>query len=299
VIVTAVNDAPVITVPGPQVLSEDNTLLLTNVSVADVDAGSGQLLAALSATNGALFLSSTNGLTFSAGSNGTPSMTFTATLGALNTALTNLTYRPLTNFNGGDRITLSVNDQGNTGAGGALSDTKFIVITVNAVNDIPVVVLSAPTNGTVFIAPATITLAASASDVDGQVVMVEFFSGTNKLAGLTNTPYQFTWSNVPAGIYSLFASATDNLGATNTSSIVTVTNKPPGFVKLESPQDGGGSFSMLITGEAGQVYSVQASSNLTGWTTVGTVTNVTGSVLYTEPVPTNESQRYYRAKVAR
>ena len=45
--VTAVNDPPVITVPGPQVLPEDNTLVLTNVSVVDVDAGSGQLLATL------------------------------------------------------------------------------------------------------------------------------------------------------------------------------------------------------------------------------------------------------------
>jgi chitinase len=104
----------------------------------------------------------------------------------------------------------------------------------------------------VFIAPATITLSASASDVDGQVVKVEFFYGTNTLA-LTNGPYQFTWSNVPAGVYNLFAAATDNLGSTNVSSLVTITNKTPGFVKLESPQGGGGSFSMLITGEAGQV----------------------------------------------
>jgi len=66
----------------------------------------------------------------------------------------------------------------------------------------------------------------------------------------------------------------------------------------QSPQGGGGSFSMLITGEAGEVYNVQMSSNLVEWTNVATVTNVTGSVLYTEPVPTNETQRYYRAKVA-
>jgi hypothetical protein len=40
------------------------------------------------------------------------------------------------------------------------------------------------------------------------------------------------------------------------------------------------------------------SSNLTGWATVGTVTNVTNNTLYTEPVPAGESQRYCRAKVA-
>jgi hypothetical protein len=55
---------------------------------------------------------------------------------------------------------------------------------------------------------------------------------------------------------------------------------------------------MLITGEAGEVYNVQTSINLTDWATMGTVTNLTGSILYTEPVPTNTAQRYYRAKVA-
>jgi hypothetical protein len=40
------------------------------------------------------------------------------------------------------------------------------------------------------------------------------------------------------------------------------------------------------------------SSNLTDWTNVATNTNITGSVLYTEPVLANETQRYYRAKVA-
>ena len=103
---------------------------------------------------------------------------------------------------------------------------------------------------------------------------------------------------MPAGTYSLYARATDSEFGTNYSAPVTITNKQPGFVKLESPQGGAGSFSMLITGEAGQVYNVQTSSNLADWATVGTVTNITGSVPYTEPVPANETQRYYRAKVA-
>ena len=106
-------------------------------------------------------------------------------------------------------------------------------------------------NGTVFIAPAAITLVASAWGVDGLVVNVAFFSGTNKLTSSTNAPYQFIWSNVPAGVYSLFARATDNLGATNDSSLLIITNKQPGFVKLDSPQNTNGYFSLLIQGEAG------------------------------------------------
>jgi hypothetical protein len=50
-------------------------------------------------------------------------------------------------------------------------------------------------------------------------------------------------------------------------------------------------------GEAGQVYDVQRSTNLTDWATVATVTNLTGTVEYSEPLPTSATQRYYRAKV--
>ncbi len=174
-----------------------------------------------------------------------------------------------------------------------------VEISLNAVNNPPQVTITQPTNGAVFIEPATITLLASASDVEGPIVKVEFFQGTNQLGeALTSPPYQYIWSNVPAGVYGLYARATDSEGATNYSSPVIITNKPPGFVKLESPQGAGGYFSMLITGEAGQVYDVQTSSNLTAWATVKTVTNTTGSVLFTESL-TNETQRYYRARVVR
>jgi hypothetical protein len=73
---------------------------------------------------------------------------------------------------------------------------------------------------------------------------------------LANTPFQFICSNVPAGVYNLLASVADNLGATHIFSLVTITNEQPRFVKLESPQGGGGSVSMLIAGEAGQVYEL-------------------------------------------
>jgi len=64
-------------------------------------------------------------------------MSFTGTLAAVQAAVTNLLYRPATNFSGTDMLVLSVNDQGNSGSGGALSDTKTILITVTLVNDAP------------------------------------------------------------------------------------------------------------------------------------------------------------------
>src|SRR5262249_10876327 len=72
------------------------------------------------------------------GGNNTATVTATGALGALNTALNGLTYTPTLNFNGSDTLTITANDNGNTGAGGSLTGTKLVPIFVNAVNDAPV-----------------------------------------------------------------------------------------------------------------------------------------------------------------
>jgi regulation of enolase protein 1 (concanavalin A-like superfamily) len=93
-----------------------------------------------------------------------------------------------------------------------------------APNDIPPsVTLTSPANGSTFTAPATITLTASASDSDGTIARVDFFSGNTLLGSDTTAPYTFSWTNVPAGSYSLTAVATDNGNATGTSAAVSVT----------------------------------------------------------------------------
>jgi hypothetical protein len=78
-----------------------------------------------------------------------------------------------------------------------------------------------------FTAPASVSIAASASDADGTISKVEFFSGTTLLGTVTTAPYIFTWNNVAAGSYSLTAKATDNSGLTTTSTAVSITVKAP------------------------------------------------------------------------
>jgi regulation of enolase protein 1 (concanavalin A-like superfamily) len=87
----------------------------------------------------------------------------------------------------------------------------------------PTVSLTAPTAGQAFTAPATIALAAAASDSDGTVARVEFYSGTSLLGTDTAAPYQASWSNVAAGSYTLTAVAIDNAGASVTSAPVSIT----------------------------------------------------------------------------
>src|SRR5262249_25359709 len=55
-----------------------------------------------------------------------------------NAALNGLIYSPTLNYNGAATVQINTNDLGNVGSGGALSDTDTVNITVNAVNDAPV-----------------------------------------------------------------------------------------------------------------------------------------------------------------
>ncbi|NLD45800.1 MAG: T9SS type A sorting domain-containing protein, partial [Clostridiaceae bacterium] len=91
-----------------------------------------------------------------------------------------------------------------------------------AANQPPVVIISSPTKSSSFIAPATIIIEATATDPDGTIKKIEFFSGINKIGELMAAPFNFSWKNVPQGSYSLIAVATDNKGATSTSGEVIV-----------------------------------------------------------------------------
>ncbi|HVG33171.1 MAG TPA: cadherin-like domain-containing protein, partial [Pyrinomonadaceae bacterium] len=136
VTVTAVNDAPVNTVPGAQTTMRNSALTFNGgnlIAIADVDAGASAVQVTLSATNGTLSLSSTAGLAFTTG-DGTSdaTMTFAGTIANINAALNNLSFTPTANFNGAASLQITTNDQGNTGTGGALSDTDTVNITVLA-----------------------------------------------------------------------------------------------------------------------------------------------------------------------
>ncbi len=111
---------------------------------------------------------------------------------------------------------------------------------IGQTNQPPAVSLTAPANGATFPAPANITLSANASDADGSITKVEFFNGAQKLGEATVSPYSYAWNNVAAGTYSLTAKATDNQGATATSTAagITVTGPPPCVPASASADDG-------------------------------------------------------------
>lgn len=95
--------------------------------------------------------------------------------------------------------------------------------TAPAANQSPVVSISSPTKSTSFIAPATITIDAVASDPDGTIAKVEFYSGIVKIGERTAFPYSYTWKEVAEGTYSITAAATDNNNARTLAAAVSVT----------------------------------------------------------------------------
>jgi hypothetical protein len=95
-------------------------------------------------------------------------------------------------------------------------------------NNRPAVALKAPKNGSVYSSGEPITLSANANDTDGSVTKVEFFYNNISLGVDTTAAYTFNWNDVPPGTHTVTAVATDNAGATATSTAVTVYSLPPG-----------------------------------------------------------------------
>jgi hypothetical protein len=137
--VNPINDAPATGLPGDQTMLAGTALVFSAANgnaivVADADAGAAPVRVTLAASHGTLTLSGTAGLGFSVG-NGTnaSTMTFTGTIADVNAALDGLRFTPALSFVGVAGLSMSVDDLGNTGAGGAMTASRSIAVTV-AVN---------------------------------------------------------------------------------------------------------------------------------------------------------------------
>jgi len=143
VTINAINDAPVNSVPAAQSVNEDTALVFSSgggnaITISDVDAGGADMAVTLIATNGTLTLSGTAGLVFTTGTGSADAaMVFTGTIANINAALEGMSFVPTPDFNGAASVQIITDDQGNTGAGGPLTVTDTVNITVNAVNDAP------------------------------------------------------------------------------------------------------------------------------------------------------------------
>lgn len=109
-------------------------------------------------------------------------------------------------------------------------------------NQPPTISVTSPGSGATFTAPASVTIAATASDPNGSVTRVDFYQGSTLISSDTTSPYSASWTNVAAGSYTITAVATDDAGETTTSAGVSITvnsstNQLP-TVSLTSPVSG-------------------------------------------------------------
>lgn len=117
----------------------------------------------------------------------------------------------------------------------------------NSNNPPPQVQIDSPTNGETFPAPTNVPIAAMIIDPTSIIATVQFFAGANSLGILaaTNLPFAgpgtpvpafITWSNAPAGNYTLTVVETDNGGLSTTSAPVNITVLPGPFrVQILTP----------------------------------------------------------------
>ncbi|MES2952618.1 MAG: hypothetical protein V4858_29165 [Pseudomonadota bacterium] len=146
VTVTDANDAP--TIAAPASIAATPATALTGISFADVDSNGSSVTASFLVPSGTLSAASGGGVTV-AGS-GSASLTLSGTVSDINTFIvgSNLSYTGTSN--GANTLTIGINDEGNTGSGGAKNSNTTVTLNVTiptpaTVPTAPVVVVPTPT----------------------------------------------------------------------------------------------------------------------------------------------------------
>ena len=191
--VTSVNDAPVATItPTTYSATEQVSLNLKNsMSVSDVDSLGGVETVTLSVTEGTLTVTAgTSGAVVSG--SGTSTVTITGTLAQINALLNTDGTSTVSYIDNTDTpsasaaLTLSVNDNGNFGIGGALTGSDAATVNITAVNDAPVATITPTT----YNAAGSLNLkntGLSVSDVDGGIETVTLSVGEGTLTVTAGT----------------------------------------------------------------------------------------------------------------
>ncbi|WP_158569041.1 tandem-95 repeat protein, partial [Chitinophaga silvisoli] len=191
IVITAVNDAPVITVPTSIAVTEDVPASLKDISFADVDAGMGSVTVTFSVPDGYVSAVSGSGVTVS----GTGSaLVLNGTLTDINAFLVanKVTYSSSQNPPATVTLTVNINDNGNTGTGGAKQDTKTVVLGITAVNDAPVALDDAYT--VVEDTPYSGNVLSNDTDVEGNTLSASVLAGPVHGTVVLNANGSFTYT---------------------------------------------------------------------------------------------------------
>ncbi len=190
-----VNDPPVLTLASP-LSTQPNTPVDVAASVADPDVGAGtmELEIDVSPIGGSVTAAGT--FTWPHGTDVTSDV-FVGTLAEVNAALADLVFTPGAGQTGLARLVVEIDDQGSTGTGGPLSDTRFTLITIAAagdddpdVNDPPVLTIPAALSTTM---DTPVAIPGSATDPDVGAGTMELEVDVAPIGGAVTANGTFTW----------------------------------------------------------------------------------------------------------
>jgi len=163
-------------------------------------------------------------------------------------------------------------------AAGVSATSPVVNITVKP--PAPTVSITNPVSGSVFAAPASLKLGATAGAAKtdplatagvsiGAVTNVAFFAGNTQLGSAQASPFKVTGSSLGAGNYSLTAVATA-AGLSATSAVVNISIVTPVAISNATPAINAGHFSFDYSVNPGLSYAIETSSNLVNWRPVAT-----------------------------
>ena len=169
-------------------------------------------------------------------------------------------------------------------------------VTVQAADMPPTVMISNPTNGSVFPAPATIKLTATASDSDRSVTNVQFFQETVSLGNVASSPYSVIVHNLDAGNYILSAVATDNAGGAATNSVMVRVVSPAPITLSAAQKLSTTSFQFNYSATIGLSYVVERSADLSQWVARSTNTATSSSEVFLDQ-DASSNAGFYRVQL--
>lgn len=168
-------------------------------------------------------------------------------------------------------------------------------VIVASVVTVPSVQITSPTNGSVYAAPANVTMQATASDSGGTITNVQFRAGLTVLTNETAGPFAATANITSAGSSTFSAIASDSGGVKATNSVTINVVAPSPLVVSAPARSGTANFQFMYSANAGLNYIVQRSTNLlsANWQALATNTASGSAVSFTDKNAT-VSPGFYR-----
>ncbi len=173
--------------------------------------------------------------------------------------------------------------------------TGSLSISNAVVNTPPSITLTNPADGAKYLAPATVTLAADASNGTGNITNVQFFSGADMVGSAASVPFDLTLSNLVAANYSFTSIALDDVGLSATSAVVNVSVLTNALLTAPTLLTNG-LFQFTVLGISNQTYATEASSDLVNWSAISTNVAPADTFDVVDPSSTNITPRFYRVR---